>query len=322
MDQCAQHVVVLFGGPSAESEVSKMSANAVEKAYAEMGINYTMLEYKTDTWVSDLTKLEPTFVFIAMHGTPGEDGSVQAVLDGLNLPYNGSGMEASVVAMNKSLTKKVIERIQLPVAKEFLLPKGEALPSEMAQTGLNFPLVVKPNNGGSSVGTEIVMSANAWPEAQERLKEFLKASPQSMLFEEFIEGRELTVPVFFDKTLGVLEITAEGYEFYDYASKYTEGGSQHIYPASIATEVKQEAERIALETHKALGCSGITRVDFKYDEEGRGLVVLELNTLPGMTDKSLVPDVAKHNNISFADLVMMMMKDGQCAHKAKNLINH
>ncbi|MAI07485.1 MAG: D-alanine--D-alanine ligase [Magnetococcales bacterium] len=322
MSNQAEHVVVLYGGPSAETEVSKMSAQAVEKAFIEMGTSCTMLEYKSGEWIAELKALNPTFVFIAMHGTPGEDGSVQAVLDELNLPYNGSGMEASVVAMNKSLSKKVLERVQLPVAQEYLLKKGAGLPSTVTHTGLDFPLVVKPNNGGSSVGTEIVMSANAWPAAKERLTKFLEAAPQDMLFEEFIDGRELTVPVFFDKTLGVLEITTEGYEFYDYTSKYSEGGSQHIYPASIATEVKEEAERIALETHKALGCSGITRVDFKYDEEGRGLVVLELNTLPGMTDKSLVPDVAKHNSISFADLVKMMMKDGQCTHQLKSLTNH
>ena len=242
MSNQAEHVVVLYGGPSAETEVSKMSAQAVEKAYIEMGTSYTMLEYKSGEWIAELKALNPTFVFIAMHGTPGEDGSVQAVLDELNLPYNGSGMEASVVAMNKSLTKKVLERVQLPVAQEYLLKKGEDLPSTVTHTGLDFPLVVKPNNGGSSVGTEIVMSANAWPAAKERLIKFLEATPQDMLFEEFIDGRELTVPVFFDKTLGVLEITTEGYEFYDYTSKYSEGGSQHIYPASIATEVKEEAE--------------------------------------------------------------------------------
>lgn len=317
-----EHVVVLYGGPSHESDVSKMSAQAVEKAFKNLEIPYTMLEYKTQSWVDDIQKLKPTFVFIAMHGTPGEDGSVQAVLDELNVPYNGSGMKSSVLAMNKSLSKKALKSVQLPVAKEYLLKKGEPFPEDIKKIGLDFPLVAKPNNGGSSVGTEIVMSANAWPQAKERLISFLKDNPQDMLFEEFIEGRELTVPVFIDKTYGVMEITTGVHDFYDYTSKYTEGGSHHTYPASIATEVAKEAELMALKIHKTLGCSGVTRVDFRYDEEGRGLVVLELNTLPGLTQKSLVPEVAAHNNISFTQLVTMMMKDGQCTYQQKSLKNH
>jgi len=317
-----EKVVVLFGGPSHESEVSKMTAQAVQKAYKGLNVECEMLEYQVATWVKDIQDINPTFVFNAMHGTPGEDGSVQAVLDELGLPYNGSGMQSSIVAMNKSLTKKVLASLNLPVAGEFLLTKGCDFPAEITTTGLDFPLVVKPNNGGSSVGTEIVMSANAWPAAKERLQEFLKKSPQDMLMEEFIHGRELTVPVFVDKTFGVMEILTGAHDFYDYESKYAEGGSRHVYPAPIATEVAKEAERIALETHKALGCSGITRVDFRYDAEGRGLVVLELNTLPGMTETSLVPEVAMHNDITFPELVMMMMKDGKCTHQGKNLKNH
>jgi D-alanine-D-alanine ligase len=208
----------------------------------------------------------------------------------------------------------------LPIAKEFLLPEGEEFPG-FEETDLEFPLVVKPNNGGSSVGIEIVMSAKDWPSAVERLTNFIEQNPQDMLFEEFIKGKELTVPVFIDKTYGVMEISTAGHGFYDYTSKYSDGGSHHIYPASIATEVQEEAEKIALEAHKALGCTGVTRVDFRYDEEGRGLVILELNTLPGMTDKSLVPDVAAHNNISYTQLVSMMMKDGQCTHQQKYLKN-
>lgn len=313
-----EHVVILFGGPSVENDVSKLSAKAVEKAYMELGISYSMLEYQTISWVEDIQKLKPTFVFNAMHGVPGEDGSVQAVLDELQLAYNGSDAKSSTLAMNKSLSKKALNNAKLPVAKEFLLQKGQPIPN-IIETGLQFPLVVKPNNGGSSVGIEIILTTDDWPKAKKRLEVFIKKDPQAMLFEEFIQGKELTVPVFFDKTYGVMEIMTGRHEFYDYASKYNAGGSHHIYPASIATEVQIEAEKIALQTHKTLGCGGVTRVDFRYDEEGRGLVILELNTLPGMTNVSLLPDVAIRNNIPFTQLVLMMMKDGQCTHQQKNL---
>ncbi|MEC8467105.1 MAG: D-alanine--D-alanine ligase, partial [Pseudomonadota bacterium] len=145
-----EKVVVLFGGPSHESEVSKMTAQAVQKAYQDLNVECEMLEYQVATWVKDIQDINPTFVFNAMHGTPGEDGSVQAVLDELGLPYNGSGMQSSIVAMNKSLTKKVLASLNLPVAGEFHLTKGCDFPADMTTTGLDFPVVVKPNNGGSS----------------------------------------------------------------------------------------------------------------------------------------------------------------------------
>ncbi len=313
-----ENIVILFGGPGGEAEVSKSTAKSIEKAMLELQLSFCKLEFNVGTWVEDLIKLRPSFVFIAMHGSPGEDGTVQAVLESLNLPYNGSDMRASALAMDKSVAKKIFSASGLDVAKEELILTDDNLPEDISHLNVSLPAVFKPNNGGSSVGIEIVRSANEWPKAFERLSMAKKMNPSALLMEEFIHGRELTIPVMGSKALGVMEITSDGHDFYDYSAKYEVGGSQHLYPAPIATEVRKEAELLALKAHKSLGCTGVSRVDFRYDEKANRLVVLEVNTLPGMTSTSLVPEVAKHKGMSFSQLISWIIEDGKCKQRNKN----
>lgn len=312
------NIVILFGGPGGEAEVSKLTAKSVEKAIIELEIPYSMLEFNLNTWVNDLTVLKPTFVFIAMHGSPGEDGTVQTELEKLNLPYNGSDARSSALAINKSEAKKLFLKAGVGVAKEYLFENANQIPFNPLNSNIQTPAVFKPNTGGSSVGIEVIMDEDQWSEAIHRIKKSQKIQTESILAEEFIPGRELTIPVLNDEALGVMEIISDVHEFYDYSAKYDVGGSQHIYPAPIATEVIQEAEKLALKAHKSLGCSGVSRVDFRYDEEKKRLAVLEVNTLPGMTSTSLVPEVAKHNGISFSSLISWIIEDGKCKQKVKN----
>ncbi|MFT7432605.1 MAG: D-alanine-D-alanine ligase [Alphaproteobacteria bacterium] len=313
-----ENIVILFGGPGGEAEVSRNTAKSIETAMVDLDLTYSTLEFCPKTWVHDLISLKPTFVFIAMHGSPGEDGTVQAVLTSLQLPYNGSDMRSSTLAMDKSIAKKLFATQGLDVAKEGFISENQAIPSDLSALSVDLPAVFKPNNGGSSVGIEIVRSQNEWPAAFERLSAAQKENKTNWLVEEFIHGRELTIPVLGNKTLGVMEITSDGHNFYDYSAKYEVGGSQHIYPAPIATEVRKEAELLALKAHKSLGCTGVSRVDFRYDEEKNRLVVLEVNTLPGMTATSLVPEVANYNGISFSSLISWIIEDGKCRQKDKN----
>jgi D-alanine-D-alanine ligase len=301
-----KRVAVLKGGWSAEREVSLVSGSECAAALARRGYDVREIDVTRDlkALMQALTPA-PDAVFNALHGRGGEDGTVQAVLDFLQIPYTHSGVLASAVAMDKPMAKAVFARAGLPLADGMVVTRealavGDPMPA---------PFVVKPPNEGSSVGVRIVRpNDNSWREEAARWP-FAEA-----LVERFVPGREITVAVMDDRALGVCEITTNG-GFYDYTAKYAAGGSQHLVPAPIHPDAYAAALDIGLRAHRALGCRGVSRADLRYDdtagEPGR-LVLLEVNTQPGMTPTSLVPDIARHAGIDFAELVSWMVENAAC----------
>ncbi|MFD2235619.1 D-alanine--D-alanine ligase [Phaeospirillum tilakii] len=301
----ARRVAVLMGGASSEREVSLRSGQAVGAALGEAGYDVTLVECGRDAaaLVAALDAARPDVVFNALHGRFGEDGCVQGLLELMRLPYTHSGVMASAAAMDKAQARRLFEAAGLPVARGRVVRRGEPAP-------LPRPYVVKPLNEGSSVGVHIVAAGTnadplgAWPFVGDQV-----------LVEEFIPGRELTVAVMGDRALGVLEITSD-HGFYDYDAKYAPGGSRHIMPAPLPAADYVEAGRLAVAAHQALGCRGVSRADLRYDDTRPGekprLVLLEVNTQPGMTATSLVPDIAAHAGLSFPDLVRWMVENAQC----------
>jgi D-alanine-D-alanine ligase len=298
-----KRVAVLEGGWSAERDVSLVSGREVAKALRAEGYD----AYEIDV-TRDLDKLlaalspRPDVVFNALHGRGGEDGTVQGVLEFLRLPYTHSGVLASAVAMDKPAAKAVFAAAGLPLAKGKVVRRADLL-----RHGIPAPYVVKPSNEGSSVGVRIVReNDNSWTQ------EAPSWPYDDNLVEEFIPGRELTSAVMGDRCLGVLEIRAKAGVFYDYDSKYAPGGSEHLMPAPIHPRAYDEVCAIALAAHKALGCRGVSRADFRYDdtkgEPGR-VILLEVNTQPGMTPTSLVPDIARHQGIEYGPLVRWMVEN-------------
>jgi D-alanine-D-alanine ligase len=303
-------VAVFMGGWSAEREVSLSSGRGCAAALREGG--YRVLEIDVtrdlDGLIAALTP-RPDVVFNALHGRGGEDGTIQGLLEILRLPYTHSGVTASALAMDKPLAKQIFAQAGLPVVEGRVLKREELL----AGDPMPAPYVVKPPNEGSSVGVVIVrerdnnppLSAQTWPFGDH------------VLVEKFIPGREITVAVMGDRVLGALEIQSNG-TFYDYTAKYAEGGSVHIMPAQIPQAAYDEACDIALRAHRALGCRGVSRADLRYDDTmvaggkpGR-FYLLEVNTQPGMTPTSLVPDIAKYCGISFVELVSWMVENARC----------
>ena len=290
-----QKVAVLCGGTSEERPVSLNTAKSVCTALEELGLTYFKFDPADENWQQQLTEYSPDFVFIALHGGDGEDGVVQAVLDKMGYPYNGSNSLASSRAMDKPVAKQFFQQAGLNVAKEKVY-NAENLP---ANSPLPLPVVVKPSDGGSSFGVTIVKNESEWQTAVEKAAN----SGDKIMVEEYIPGREFTVTVMNGKSLGVMEIVPELGEFYDYDAKYAEGGSTHLYPAKVNEEIYKKCEDWAEKAHNCLGCSGITRADLRYDENTGTLAILEVNTLPGMTSTSLVPDMAKANGYSFSELI-------------------
>lgn len=299
-------VVILYGGASSEREVSCMSAAAVAKAMDEMSIPHQKMELVGD-WIHKLREINPAFAFLALHGSPGEDGTVQAVLNFLNIPYNGSHSAASALAMDKSRAKKVVSASGGNVAKERIYQPFMA-PENFDDVGMDLPVVVKPVNGGSSLGTTIVRTKEKWPEALEHIK-----NHGTIMVEEFINGREFSVGMLGGMPLAVTEIVVPKEDFYNYAAKYEVGGSEHIIPAEV--DVYDKIMEAAIEVTHALGCTGVSRVDFLYDEKAKRLVFLEANTLPGLTATSLVPEQAAHRGMNFNKLILWMMEEAGWQHK-------
>ncbi|MDB5410795.1 MAG: ddl [Rhodospirillales bacterium] len=301
-----KRVAVLKGGWSAEREVSLVSGSECAAALARRGYDVRQIDVTRDLKaLMQALAPAPDAVFNALHGRGGEDGTVQAVLDFLQIPYTHSGVLASAVAMDKPMAKAVFAKAGLPLADGMVVTR-EAL---TAGDPMPAPFVVKPPNEGSSVGVRIVRpNDNSWREEAARWP-FAEA-----LVERFVPGREITVAVMDDRALGVCEITTNG-GFYDYTAKYAAGGSQHLVPAPIHPEAYAAALDIGLRAHRALGCRGVSRADLRYDdtagEPGR-LVLLEVNTQPGMTPTSLVPDIARHAGIDFAELVSWMVENAAC----------
>ncbi len=301
-------VVVLHGGISAEREVSLSTGVQVVAALRQAGFDVHPVDVGGDlrAVIAALTPA-PDAVFNALHGRFGEDGAIQGVLDWLGIPYTHSGVRASALAMDKQAAKALFHAAGLPVA-----PGRPVLVADLRDADpLPLPYVVKPLNEGSSVGVHVVRAGD------NRRAEIARAWAfgPTALVEEYIPGRELTVGVMGDRALAVTEIRAVAGSFYDYESKYADGGSRHIIPAGVHPDIYARALDIALAAHRALGCRGASRCDFRYDdtagEPGR-LVLLEINTQPGLTPTSLLPEQAAHHGVTFPQLCAWMVENAAC----------
>ncbi len=292
---------VLMGGRSAEREVSLSTGRSVAAALREKG--YLVVEMDVGEDIAHRLRQEGIgAVFVALHGRFGEDGTMQGLLECLGIPYTGSGVLASALGMDKLRSRWIFERLGIPVPQYRVVALEEATGFSPEREGLPLPIVLKPVREGSSVGVSIVRSHDELPSALE--KAFSFGSP--VLAERYIRGREIQVGVLDDEPLGAIEIRPK-LEFYDYRAKYTEGLAEHLFPAPLPPDSYQEGLRLALAAHKALGCEGATRVDMLL-EEATGFYVLEVNTLPGMTPVSLLPEIASGVGISFPDLCERILK--------------
>jgi D-alanine-D-alanine ligase len=300
------HVVVLMGGWSAEREVSLTSGRGVAAALRERGwSNVTELGMERDV-AQRLAELKPDVIFNALHGTPGEDGTVQGMMDLMGLNYTHSGLETSVIAIDKELTKLVL------VPHGIRMPAGRIVESESVyhEDPLPRPYVLKPVNEGSSVGVAIVASDGNYGNPIGRDVPGPWTEFDHLLAEPFIKGRELTVTVLGDEALAVTELKPKA-GFYDYAAKYTDGLTEHICPAEIPDEIAKAVMDMAAKAHHLLGCKGASRSDFRWDDEQgeAGLYLLEVNTQPGMTPLSLVPEQARYRGIEYGELVERLIKE-------------
>jgi D-alanine-D-alanine ligase len=293
------HVAVLMGGWSAEREVSLTSGAGVADALESRGHRVTRIDMDRDV-ARALAEAKPDVVFNALHGTPGEDGTVQGLMDLMGLRYTHSGLETSVIAIDKELTKMVL------VPHGIRMPEGRIVESESLYEAdpLPRPYVLKPVNEGSSVGVAIVTETGNYGDPIGRNVSGPWQEFDRLLAEPFIRGRELTVAVLGDEALAVTELKPTT-GFYDYDAKYTEGLTQHVCPAKIPDDIRDAALAMARDAHRLLGCKGCSRSDFRWDDEKgeAGLYLLEVNTQPGMTPLSLVPEQARYRGISYAELV-------------------
>ena len=305
----AQKVVVLMGGPSAEREVSLSTGRECATALRGEGFEVIEIDAGPDL-VQQLTDIKPDVVFNALHGRWGEDGCVQGILEWMGLPYTHSGVLASALAMDKERSKQVFRTAGLPVVDSILAKADDVRARHMMVP----PYVVKPNNEGSSVGIYIVHdAANSPPQLSDDM-------PDVVMVETFAPGREMTASVMGAgagtgqdaRALCVTDILTDGW--YDYDAKYKEGGSRHVLPADIPAEIEAACLDYAQRAHAALGCRGVSRTDFRWDETRGldGLIILEVNTQPGMTPTSLVPEQAAHQGMSFGQLCAWMVEDASC----------
>jgi D-alanine-D-alanine ligase len=295
----------LLGGWSNERPVSLMSGNGVADALESQGYRVSRVDMDRDV-ASTLAALKPDVVFNALHGAPGEDGSVQGMLDLMGIRYTHSGMVTSVIAIDKELTKQRLVPAGIP------MPKGTIVKSEtlFEKDPLPRPYVLKPVNEGSSVGVAIVTDDSNYGNPISRDTKGPWQEFDSLLAEPFIKGRELTVAVLNDKAMCVTELVPKS-GFYDFDAKYTDGMTEHVCPAQIPSEIADYMMQLSLDCHRLLGCKGASRTDFRWDDElGRdGVFVLETNTQPGMTPLSLVPEQAKYCGISYEQLVDIIVKE-------------
>jgi D-alanine-D-alanine ligase len=299
-----KHVAVLMGGWSAEREVSLRSGAACAEALGRLGYRVSRIDVGRDI-AAVLTDLKPDLALNILHGRPGEDGTLQGVLEILGIPYTHSGVLASALAMQKDVAKELFRAAGIPVPEGIVASRFDAGRKHL----LPPPYVVKPIAEGSSKGIFIVSEEHGHP-PQELFREDW-AYGDRVIVEKYVAGKELTCAVMGEEALGVIEIVP-AVSFYDYEAKYAPGGSKHLLPAPVSSFVYQQARRLSLAAHRALGCRGVSRADFRYDDriEGTGgLVCLEVNTQPGMTETSLVPELAAHAGISFDELVKWMVED-------------
>jgi D-alanine-D-alanine ligase len=303
------HVAVLMGGLSSEREVSLHSGAACADALEAQNYRVSRLDVGRDV-ASRLAELRPDVCFNALHGRYGEDGCIQGLLETMGIPYTHSGVLASALAMHKERAKAVLAASGVPVAESRVVSRAEAARAHVMPP----PYVIKPPTEGSSVGVYIVREDRAHPPQELTSAEWTLG--EEVMVERYIPGRELTCAVMGEEALGVIEIRpAEGLAFYDYDAKYAPGGSIHVLPAPLKPNVYQLVQKLSLAAHRALGCRGVSRSDFRYDDrpEGTGeLICLEVNTQPGMTSTSLVPELAADGGRSFGELVRWIVEDASC----------
>ena len=300
----SKHVAVLMGGWSAERDVSVSSGRACAEVLEKQGYRVTRIDVGRDI-ASLLQTLKPDVALNVLHGRPGEDGTLQGILEILGIPYSHSGVLASALAMEKDMAKTMFGAAGIPVVDGVVVSRLEAAKEHV----LPRPYVIKPVSEGSSVGVFIVTEEHEHP-PQELYRDDWPFGDR-VLCERYVPGKELTCAVMGDNALDVIEILP-AVRFYDYEAKYAPGGSRHLLPAPISPFVYLEVRRLALAAHRALGCRGVSRADFRYDDRAEGiggLFCLEINTQPGMTETSLVPEIAAHAGISFAELVRWMVED-------------
>jgi D-alanine-D-alanine ligase len=301
-----KRVAVLLGGRSAEREVSLSSGAGCAAALREEGFDVVEIDPGENPG-AQLLEAKVDCAFNALHGRYGEDGCIQGVLELLRIPYTHSGVLSSALAMHKERTKDVYRAAGIPVVKSIVADRREAGARHLMEP----PYVIKPVNEGSSVGVYIIRKGDNRPPSELTKTEWNLTD--AMMIEEYVPGRELTVAVMGDKALGVTEITTN-LEFYDYEAKYAAGGSTHVLPAKIPANIAEEAKRLSILAHQALGCRGVTRTDFRYDDTGAKprLIALETNTQPGMTPTSLVPEQAAYAGMTYAKLCRWIVEDASC----------
>ena len=299
-----KHVAVLMGGWSAERDVSLRSGKACADALVRVGYRVTRIDVGRDI-ASVLNTVKPDVALNVLHGRPGEDGTLQGLLEIVGIPYSHSGVLASSLAMQKDMAKAVFAAAGVPVPEGIVAHRLEAAKRHL----LPPPYVIKPIAEGSSVGVFVITAEHAHPPQELTRDDWIYGD--QVIVEKYIAGKELTCAVMGEQALGVIEIVPT-VRFYDYEAKYAPGGSRHLLPAPVSPFVYQQVRELALGAHKALGCRGVSRADFRFDDrlEGtEGLVCLEVNTQPGMTETSLVPELAGHAGISFDELVRWMVED-------------
>jgi len=289
-------VLVLKGGWSSERNISLLSGRAVEDGLKKAGFRVSSLDIKKRSFLRELLKRKFNVAFITLHGRFGEDGGIQAVLDGMGVPYTGSGVLASALAMNKLFAKKIFRSSGIPTPEWQEISKYE-----LPQVRIPFPVVVKPSAEGSAIGVSIV------ERKEELIPAFRRAFKYNdkIIVEKYIEGIELSVGILGEKALGVIELRPKR-KFYDYKAKYVTGMCEHIVPAPLPQRDYKRVQEIALDAHRALGCSGYSRVDLRMDNKKR-IYVLEVNTIPGMLRLSLFPESARAEGIDFVELLKRMV---------------
>jgi D-alanine-D-alanine ligase len=303
-----KHVAMLMGGFSSERPVSLSSGNACADALEAEGYQVTRVDVGHDI-ASVLAELKPDVAFNALHGPFGEDGTIQGILEFLQIPYTHSGVLASALAMDKAQAKIVAKAAGIPVAEQRLMSRFDFTSAHPMKP----PYVVKPVREGSSFGVVMVKEDQSHPPQIITSSEWRYGD--SVMVERYIYGRELTCGVMGDVALGVTEVVPQGHAFYDYDSKYVKGGSKHVIPAQISPNIYQKIQTLSLKAHQAIGCRGVSRSDFRYDDrfsENGELVWLEVNTQPGMTPTSLVPEMAVHAGHSFGEFLRWMVEDASC----------
>lgn len=306
-------IAILSGGFSCEREVSLMSGKSVKKALDSL--SYKAIEIDVDSNIAQkLKKTNPALTFIALHGPYGEDGCIQGLLEILGIKYTHSGVMASAIAMNKVMSKHIFRSLSIDTPKGYVISREDVLKNNIK---IDYPYVLKPINEGSSIGVHIIFSHEDYLE----LKDNSSTIMEKMIVEEYIPGIELHTAILLDEAIGTIEVRPKN-KFYDYEAKYTDGFAEHIFPAEIPNNIYKMTLEHALKVHQFLGCKTISRSDFRYNPKNNTLKMLEINTHPGFTELSLVPEIAKlAKGINFNELVKIIIEDS-LQHKNIRDLSH